>query len=243
MFIATTLSATPCTLLAEDKKDEGAATSWSIGAGVGFGYYRLPYSSFGASAGQTGLTGLAGGVSGINVFSPFGVLLVERQLTKHLCLLFDVAGSYTTWDSDNSDPIVEYRSSKSALVNATIGLRWIFNPSGIVEVSGIMSVGALWNYDNVEQQVASTDEYGELEYLKEDSHGHLYSGGLEFGLALERKLLDNLFLRFQSSVVCAYYGQGNYTTSVPEGSTGTQTSKRFDIALAFSPMIQLRLLI
>ena len=217
----------------QDSKEEPNGPYWSIGAGLGFGSFQIdPLSS--VSLGSR------------NIQSPIGAVLVERQITRQLHLLLRLVGSYTNRDEDRNE--TNYRSSeiidKIFGVNAAAGFRWLFNPGGVVEFSGTVTIGALWHYEEGDEfNSIPNGETGIDEDVYLDFNTVTYSLGGTLGLVLERRLLESLYLRLESSFLGSYYGQKIHDYELPDGSRDSTKFKLFNIGMVFSPMIELRLLI
>lgn len=203
---------------------------WSVGAGIGY--------SFTPSWGATASAGMAGRSS---VQSPFGAVLLEKQLSRNLALLFDVYGGFADYDNDIGEDVWGSLIDQSYHAGASAGIRWIFNPGGIVEISGIISASGLFSGSKSENIDSVQEGDAESERLILKGEDINYSVGLELGLALERKLLDNLYLRFQSSLLGGYWGVTDSTEETIDGPDEEFRRRLVSIGLAFTPMIQLRM--
>ncbi len=227
----------------EEEGDTDDRPAWSIGAGIGFGAYYYPtYGGIGtpgpASEGSQGL-GAAGGLGGYvgdNWYSsPNAHVMVEWQFADSLALLFQGGVSYS--DNDSSGGNYEYYNVG---VSILAGLRWILNPGGAVEVSTYGAFSGSWSFgfSDIESDFEPPEN---LESWVVKNRSISYSLGFHIGLALERKLLDNLYLRLESSLVRVAYGYGENKQTFSDEERSTSNSKSFSTGLAFSPAIQLRL--
>ena len=103
---------------------------WNLGAGITF-----PFGAVGFTSSLSGgLAALGGGltVSSLAIpIQPRTTLLIERRLSERLFLGFQVAASYGAYQSDSNSAL----SYRNLTLEGAIGLRRIFNPRGIVEVS------------------------------------------------------------------------------------------------------------
>jgi hypothetical protein len=205
----------------EAKKEE---PNWSIGAGVCFSSYSLGYVS-NLSTLSTGLASTA-----VVVNAPLGNIFVERRLNRSFALLLKLEGTYRNDENAYSD------SNQGGLGLAT-GARWILNPGGFVELSLYSIVGGDWSFGKTTFKTVA------------DYHTHFYGYdiGLGVGLAVEMRLLANLYLRFESLV-----GKFGYQYSKQEGDgnldgigtlygNGNWHNKSIYALLAFSPTIELRM--
>jgi len=185
---------------------------WSIGAG--FSIPGLTYSS----------VGYVGGLSAVTV-APSTSMALERRLSDTLWLTMGFSGSVSTLDDqaslDNGATIV----TDTLSTEVALGLRYLFNPRGAVELSvfGGLSLAygdSTWKSDS------------------EDWTNRTLSYGLVAGLALERRLMDNLYLRFQTTMGNVFYS--SVETKI-DGTAGTTNTSQFRGGIALSPGIQLRL--
>jgi hypothetical protein len=152
-------------------------------------------------------------------------MALERRLSDTLWLTLGVSGSVSTVDDpvslDNGSTI----ATKALGAELSMGLRYIFNPRAAVEVSVFGGLALSW---------ADVD-------MKTDTQAwtnQTLSYGLVAGLALERRLLDNLSLRLQTTIGNVYYSS---VESEIEGTPGTTRFQQFRGGVALSPGIQLRL--
>jgi hypothetical protein len=142
-------------------------------------------------------------------------------------------GSFSYWKGISSGAL----DASNKGVGLSIGWRRLFNPGGVVEVSAIGVLTGNWNFSDF-WGTSTTDQTTTVYTYSFYS----YSFGLLVGLVLERKLLDNLYLRLESSL-----GQVSYNWSEYKGTnTSTQETSRsgsggLSAGLALSPAIQLRM--
>jgi len=213
--------------------DEAQRYPWSVGAGIGLSVYSQypPMSSMMGSGGYAGVP------------TPFGVVLLEKQLSEHLALTFDVSGSYSNLDRDSESEKHSFYNNLNYMysASASAGVRWIFNPNGAVEVSGLVLVSGSIDGNDGEYSKYIDDGESEGGYVTLDQESRSFYLGCDIGIAFERKLMDNLFLRFQTSVVKSHWGRHITDSELVDGTTDTNKSSIFNIGLSFVPAIQLRL--
>jgi len=220
---------------------------WSVGAGIGFGVsYVYGMSGYGGSLGgmvtdealaglgsTTGYGGLGYGCLGCGFGMPQGMVLVERLLGESAALMLRVSAGTSDREYGTANLSWAYKRETTNL-GIDAGLRWIFNPGGIVEVATYISLGGSWYWSEY------TSLGGSGDWWKSD--GYSYSIGLTAGLVLERELLDRLYLRLTSSLAGLSYSwsESKYTDS--EGPEPKSNSNTITGGLVFSPAIQLRFL-
>jgi hypothetical protein len=155
-------------------------------------------------------------------------------LNRSFALLLKLEGSYSETESGYSD-------NKIGEVGVAAGVRWILNPGGFVEVSLYSVFGGSWVFGKSESKpnppVNTSDTYG-------------YDIGLGVGFAVEKKLLDNLYLRFETLVGRFGYQYDKQTVSTtlidlvtnePVIDKTHDHDKSIYALLAFSPAIELRM--
>lgn len=234
---ALVLGVLSCPVLAYGTEGEDPDLPWSIGAGIGLASYGDPIVS---PIGMSLLSPL------IYRTTPWGVMLVEKQLTHHVSWILDVRASvtYLTSEDDSDTPDGEEASEEpqtSGAVGGATGMRWNFNPGGPVEVSGTVVAAGWWQgVEGIDHNWMTTSQGG-IEKVDLKYATNAFSVGLAFGLVLERKLLDNLFLRFESRLLNAYYTQVESSAQTLDADVTTDKDTRLSAGLAFSPAIQLRL--
>ena len=184
-------------------------------------------------------------MSGLNygsTVSPFGVVLVEKQVSDHLALTFGASGHYRNYSLDDNDRDQNYfEPDHSYYADASVGVRWIFNPSGPVEVSGTASIAGVIAGNKGKYLQYMDDENLEQNYAQVDHEERIYGLGCEIGIAFERKLMDNLFLRFQTALVQAHVGKEIDKYKQTDGTNDTVEGRSVNVGFAFTPSIQLRL--
>lgn len=213
---------------------------WNVGAGIGFMVAGPSYSTIGlvGAGGLAGLAGLGSSSSGMYLVpQPRFTVLVERRLSDQLFLTFQGSASYSASQDDKN---AELKGHHLALDGA-VGLRRVFNPRGVIEVSWFGNLGI--GYTNSESRTLglfydpATASYSQTMLAKYRSH--TFGVGAVTGLTLERTLIDGLALRLSSSIVGLNYGLGATTLTTPMEKTDRQNSQ-FDVGLRFSPSIELR---
>lgn len=209
---------------------------WSIGAGFGF-FVSGPSL---AALGTPGLAGLLGGTGGLGISSvtqPQVTMLVERRLSEQLFLTFQGAASY---GASQDDLDAELRTHFLSLQGA-FGVRRLFNPRGVVEVSWFGNAGV--GYTNAESRFyASTFDSSTGMYTAttlQIFRSHTFTVGAATGLTLERQLIEGLALRLSSSILGVSYGLGASTATIGDSNTDRQ-NHQVDVGLRFSPSIELR---
>ncbi|MCU0661897.1 MAG: hypothetical protein MUC50_06170 [Myxococcota bacterium] len=206
---------------------------WSVGAGIGLMLYGSPW----------GMESSLGGLSSSFSLSPFGTVLLEKQLSDQLALTFDVSGTYSHRNKSGEPEGGWYSMNFKHIygANASVGIRWIFNPGGPVEVSGLASIAGIVTGGKGEYRDSADGADAEDGYVVLDSEFTNYALGGNIGIAFERKLMDHLFLRLQTNLLAASWGSGTEQWEQADGSFRKEKDSLFNIGLAFAPAIQLRL--
>lgn len=208
--------------------------NWNLGAGVSF-----LFPTFGLVSASTGLGGLAGagGLSGLSlgVGLPRLTLLIERRLSERLFLMFTAGIAYGGSQSETYSAI----SSRSFSFDASAGLRGIFNPGGVIEVSAFGSVGVAYSNYEFRSLLQQTDSMGMLVQVPQATRGSGYTVGGAAGLALERELIAGLALRLSSGILGFSFSGANNSVTIQDNTTSNAT-RGGDVGLRFSPAIELR---
>ncbi len=189
-----------------------AAGDWSLGVGIlvpGLTYSPIGYV----------------GMLSAYTTAPSTSMALERRLSDTLWLTLGFSGNISSVDDpvslDNGATIV----SDALGAEVALGLRYLFNPRGAVEVSVFGGLSLSW---------ADVD-------MKTDSEewtNRTLSCGLVAGLSLERRLLDNLSLRLQTTIGNVYYSS---VESEIGGTPGTTRISQLRGGIALTPGLQLRL--
>ncbi len=208
-------------------------TEWNFGAGLGFSF-----GGFGLSANAIGLAGPAGsgGLGGLGVTpSPRATLLLERRLTDQLFLSFNAGAGYTALQSSTFSGF----SYRNLSLEGSLGLRRLFNPGGVIEVSAFGAAAV--NYGNFEGRsvLRTIDGMGGTTSTPQISRGNSFAVGAVAGLTLERELITGLAVRLSSSILGFNYGGSNLTILVSDTPTES-AGDLFDVGLRFNPAIELR---
>jgi len=211
-----------------------APTRFSLGAGLGFVGY-----------GDTGI-GLLGTLSGFGPAqsrSPYGSALVEIEAAPLWRVVIGVAGTYNKMLSSdvvstNPNALPALGPTNSWTFSGSVGVRRLLNPGGVVEVSPIVTVGGYRTDVNGIPTARTSSADGTLVVGSQDTTTKGYDARL--GLVLERALLSNLFLRFESYFLRVGYGK---STSAEKSAETPQSSKREDLSIGygFAPSVLLRL--
>lgn len=207
--------------------------NWNIGAGISF-----PLGGFGfSSASLVGLAGLGGTLGGLSVAAPQPrvTILIERRLSEHLFLGFQATVTYGANQSETFSAL----SFRHVSVEGTAGIRRVFNPGGLIEVSGFGNAGFGYASSENRQLIPVLDAMGMSVPTPSKTIGSAFSVGAVAGLTFERELISGLALRFSSSVVGVSYGRNSYTTTIQETETSV-AGNGIDAGLRFSPTIELR---
>lgn len=208
--------------------------NWNLGAGISFLFPTVGVVSPGL--GISGLAG-AGSLGGLSagVALPRLTLLIERRLSERLFLTFNAGVGYAGSQSETYSAI----SSRSFSFDATAGLRGIFNPGGVVEVSAFGSVVAAYSNFEYRSLLQTVDSMGMTVQTPTTLRGNAYTIGGIAGLALERELISGLALRLSSSILGFSFNGTESNTLVQDISTENKT-RGGEVGLRFSPAIELR---
>ena len=206
---------------------------WNLGAGFGFGGMSL--ASLGATIGLSGLAGVSSASTFGLSTQPRMTVLIERRLGERLFLGFQLAASFSGSQSDTFSAV----SYRAVDVAGAVGVRSLFNPRGVVEVSWFANLGV--GYTNLENRslVSSFDSTGMITQTPQTFRGNGFGVGAVAGLALERELLSGLALRLSSSIVGVSFSLSDSTSIVREVATDS-ANHGFDGGLRFSPTLELR---
>lgn len=209
-----------------DRGKKGASEGrWSLGAGVGYtGWVESPVGG-GALAGLGGL----GVLSNNATTSPLVGALVEYRSSPSWAWAFMLDGSYASSSQSGE-------SSTDTRLQASVGGRYIFNPGGVVEVSGLVLL--FGSSRDSEREYREDDTSSELTTDTSESLG----GGLALGLVLERELMEQMWVRVGSQLARASYQRDTTTfneATFGESSTDPTTTIRAGVAVV--PSLALRL--
>jgi hypothetical protein len=164
-------------------------------------------------------------------------LLLERRASEKLHFMFQVSGDYTRHIEEDPEDY-DFRDKTKitgTVIGGSVGLRYTTNPGGLVEVS-VFGVGAL-SLASLHRKTESLS-YGDTTV---ETDGSATTFGLGVGFALDRELLEGLFLRFSTLVFKATYttGSGDYRDSDISFDYGT--ASRLLAGVELKPSIQLRM--
>ena len=210
---------------------------WNVGAGFTFPLGGVGFS--GSLGGLAGLAGFAGGASLLSLSIPTAprmTILIERRLSERLFLGFQAAVSYRANQSDTSTAI----SSRDLILEGAVGLRRIFNPRGIVEVSWFGNAGVGYgNFENRNLGFTVDPTTAMFVQTPQTVRGNSFAVGAVTGITLERELIAGLALRLSSSILGISYGSIASTILTGDASVAT-ANHGVDAGLRFSPAIELR---
>ena len=204
---------------ADPKRDEEA--TWSIGAGIGgYSSYYVYYMGNNYSALPE---------------TPSSVIFVERRVSPRWWVVAGLEGTYS--HTGNQDAIIAGAMPKvtSHSMMGTAGVRYVFNPGGAVELSlyGAASLYYL-TIDGEDSSAADPDD------TRSTHNG--YKGAIgSVGLAVERKLMKNLYLRLSTTLASIRYSTSTYEETSVSGATAGHTFSIWDGGINFKPSLQLRL--
>jgi hypothetical protein len=232
-FFLTTLVLLAVLLAMKDARADDDS-KWSLGAGIGMQIIDVDAASI---APQT----------------IGGQLILERRLTHQLWLTLDPYAGV----SASVQPMLVYLNSNQgtpvgndssyADAGLSVGLRYVINPGGIVEVSPLFNVALGYSYSGPQkdyEQTTTTDSAST-------------SVGTSVGIALERQLLPNLYVRVATTLFAASYQWGSvhynsvggsavdsYGNVVNTTAVNTRNSTAsLHAGLSVSPSLSLRLAI
>ncbi|MGI5864287.1 MAG: hypothetical protein ACOX6T_19845 [Myxococcales bacterium] len=223
-LILAALLLVPASLRAETPSNAGAAPLWSIGTGVSLFNTRL---------------GLGQLSSTVSVPVTLG-LSAERRIAPQLWLALQLDGGYQSTSSEEpaSGGATTTRDESASLLSAAVGGRYVFNPGGVVEVSGVLSVGVAYLSDTDERSnqvlgstVSTTTEGSDLAFRT------------NIGVAFERQLGKNLALRFATTIVHLTYVSSTSETSNSANSSVVVKDEESSILAGFSFQPQIGLLL
>ncbi len=205
---------------------------WSVGAGLSF-FIWSSSSGVIARSSYPGTSDYQYAPSyGAEVQPRLG-LLIERRIGEHTWVQFQLDGSYASSQDEEN----EWLSARKVDLDASLGLRRVFNPDGVIEVSywGALGVG----YANYLSHSLYSIPYPEPREDRFISRSHSFSIGATVGLAFERELTEGLFLRLSSSFLGASWAQ-IHSTQTTNGVDSESSSHETDIGLRFSPALEIR---
>lgn len=224
---------------------------WSLGGGVGLASWGGGTELYGTAV----ASGISGGTGASLLYPllysyPEPRLFLEYQLLEQLALLAQARASFGYLRRDNYPAgflAPEARYDYGAGVAA--GARYIMNPGGLVELSFLGALSADYLGRREVYIIESFTSAGAAEETKTVAYSNLVDVGLQVGLALERELIEGVWLRLQSSLVRAALNFGLVESEVtgPNGDTTTTAADErpwqlgADVGVALSPSLELRM--
>jgi hypothetical protein len=186
---------------------------WSAGAGISFGtYYLGGIYALGEQVNVGSLDGLALGGIGPGGVGLGASAFMERRLSDSLWFLFSARAGYGAANYQDS------RDSSSTTLGLELGLRWCLNPGGRIEISPWGTLGGDWQWVETEGTA--------LSLLDTRWKSYSYGIGLQIGLALDLRLLDNLYLRLTSSLVGLRYAWSEQREWIHAERRSTRSASR-----------------
>ena len=162
-------------------------------------------------------------------------VLIERRLSERFFLSFQAAVTYSSNVSDTFSAL----SSRNLSLEGAVGVRRVFNPGGVIEVSWFGNAGVGYADFEYRTLLSSFDGTGMLTSTPQTTRGHSFAVGAVTGLTLERELIAGLAVRLSSGVLGVSYGSSTSTTSSATTSVDS-TNHGVDAGLRFSPALELR---
>ncbi len=221
--------------------------NWTVGAGFGWNWGALNPS--GSMLMPGGMGRLPGGTLGSystrygpdlaqDVEPAFGLFL-ERRLGAVDWLLLQVRFNHDTAVDDST--LERKLTVQSTSGDVELGIRHVFNPGGIVELSAFVIGGAGYSSHSRQDETsyqATPQSEPVISIFGQQSH--IRSIGATAGLIFERTLLDQLALRFSAGLLGASY----FTEDSAYGKQGEEPTKSkdhgADFGLRFQPGLELR---
>jgi hypothetical protein len=186
---------------------------WSVGAGLA-----LSTTTVASTPASSLSSGGASILAAAPAVQPVLGLFLELRLARSTWLVTQAQASYLTGSSSGRD-------SEQGVLAVNAGVRQVFNPGGRIEVSGFVVAGVAYGTTS-----ATGVTLGEV---NSKTSASVTSEGLSAGLALERELVDALYLRLSSGIVAASY----YELS---SSASTRKTDGLSLGLRFTPGIEVR---
>lgn len=177
--------------------------------------------------GQVGLSNYSS-----NIRSPTGIALFEVAASRRVRLMLGVSGSYTKRLRVRSDE--EDRSPRSNwLIGGGLGVRWIANPGGPVEIAPALLLGI--HGGRTKDIPGTLHESNGVEY---DTLGDDASLGADarLGVVTEYALLPNLHLRFE-----AYFLRAGFERSAVRRNGLTTRTAHMGLNWGIAPSLILRM--
>jgi hypothetical protein len=222
----------PSLALAEPLPDAtGAApadeATWSIGAGIGYGYVPA-YSTVAVRSGLLVVGGYVFSVPSMEGWVPSASM--ERRLAPRTWLVFGLTGlvsnnSYDPLPVGVAGPV----QSDQQVLAVSAGVRQVFWSRSLFEVSGLglAELGlsrTTYRYQSTAGAVAEVN-------------GSAWTAGGSLGLAVDRELTSGLSVRLASPLLRVAWESGKAT----EVGTATYGSHGLQAAAVLEPRIELRL--
>jgi hypothetical protein len=197
---------------------------FSLGAGFGFS----------VDAGGTGLgsLGAIGNGSTTAAVTPTGSALFELAATRSVRLMLGASGNYSKRVHAKSD-VPDTSPESRWILGGGVGVRWVLNPGGVVELSPALLLGM--HGGRVNQYVGSVRETNGISYMTRYDEVSLGVDG-RLGIVLERALLPNLHLRFE-----AYFLRGGYDRFASRTNGVITRHARAGLGWGLAPSLVLRL--
>jgi hypothetical protein len=199
---------------------------FSLGAGLGLSF----------DVGNSGFIGTAGYGSSraftSNVVTPTGTALFEVAVTRGVRLMLGMSGSYTKKIDAKSD-VPNPAPESTWLLGGGIGVRWVLNPGGVVELSPALLLGV--HGGRVNEDIDSVTDSNGVPYMTRYDEVSLGTDA-RFGIVLEHALLPNLHVRFE-----AYFLRAGYDRFASRTNGVISRNVRMGLGWGLAPSLMLRL--
>ncbi len=221
--------------------------SWSVSFGLGDSLLSAAPSG---GAGNSGSPGAA-----VTTLS----LLLERRLGESVWLLARGEGGHSSRqgrlespppDSVSFSAVTTNTDNTATFGSASVGLRYVFNPGGRVELSTFGIGGAGYSVEGQNTTQLLPPDVGQPSTAVSQTRAltdRTFLAGASAGLAFETSFTNNLSLRLSSSVLSATWSNTG-REELLTGADGAPTAapqkagiKSWDAGLDFRPSLELRL--
>lgn len=200
LFQSTTAMAVENNAPSSASSDPRASGDWSVTAGIGFDGPNYGYEYYSRTGPAWGLT-------------------LEYRLSRHTWMLFGTSVQYHT--NVRGSDAQGYNGGWAWIAEGHTGLRYVFNPGKVFELSSYVIMGGFDSrFDQFSQRSSSTGAEG------------------TFGISVDRELIHGVGVRVSSSFASSGWAQTRM------GYTNTPTRQEeagFYAAIGLQPTVELRM--
>ncbi|HET9956011.1 MAG TPA: hypothetical protein VFQ61_16005 [Polyangiaceae bacterium] len=171
-----------------------------------------------------------------------GLALFEARLSRRLWGFVEPTfGHYRERNEYNVDnPNIQYPKGNSTSLGVDVGVRWIANPGGAVEVGLYHGLRHQWAWSTRQERQIEFIEAGNPQFGNAETSSKTYGAEFATGLVVERELIPHLWLRIQSSLLSARYEKTRFERTTSEPRSTFTSGESLDLGIRINPMLKLR---